>query len=285
MAVLRVSVPCDPLQHAITLQWRHYECDGVQITGVLNVCSGAGQRKHQSSASLAFVRGIHRWPVNSALKGPVTRKVFSFDGVMLSHSRWVLPLWPIAIQVSYSVQSQVANETCAVIGWNTCDSSRAPSQYKNRLSRYGDSHDKDKTLMRPPYIYHGDPYAGKTTSVFQDGSQIPVVIKGTPDIRTCACEKDHSWAHVMAYRRPGSEILTKMQRILRHIWLNLFGSQCVQPFTIVFGFKLTNLFKSRFIYFNIQMHWLARFRIPLYLLFCLVKIDSSRSSDTDMHTH
>ena len=28
-----------------------------------NVYSGADQRKHQSSASLAFVRGIHRWPV------------------------------------------------------------------------------------------------------------------------------------------------------------------------------------------------------------------------------
>ena len=29
------------------------------------VYSGADQRKHKSSASLAFVRGIHRWPVNS----------------------------------------------------------------------------------------------------------------------------------------------------------------------------------------------------------------------------
>ena len=40
------------------------------------VYSGANQRKHQSSASLAFVRGIHRWPVNSPHKGPVTRKRF-----------------------------------------------------------------------------------------------------------------------------------------------------------------------------------------------------------------
>ena len=46
-----------------------------QITGVSIVCwtvwSGADQRKHQSSASLAFVRGIHRWPVDSPHKGPV----------------------------------------------------------------------------------------------------------------------------------------------------------------------------------------------------------------------
>ena len=51
-----------------------------QITGVSivdwNVCSGADQRYYQSSASLAFVRGIHRWPVNSPHKGPVTCKMF-----------------------------------------------------------------------------------------------------------------------------------------------------------------------------------------------------------------
>ena len=41
------------------------------------------QRKHQSSASLAFVRWIHRWPVNSPHKGPVTRKMFPFDDVIM----------------------------------------------------------------------------------------------------------------------------------------------------------------------------------------------------------
>ena len=47
------------------------------------VYSGADQRKHQSSASLAFVRGIHRGPVNSPHKGPVTRKMFPFDDVIM----------------------------------------------------------------------------------------------------------------------------------------------------------------------------------------------------------
>ena len=42
------------------------------------VYSDADQRKHQSSASLALVRGIHRWPVNSPHKWPVTRKMFPF---------------------------------------------------------------------------------------------------------------------------------------------------------------------------------------------------------------
>ena len=57
-----------------------------QITSLIvysTVYSGTDQRKHQSSASLAFVRGIHRWPVNSLHKGPVTRKMFRFDGVMM----------------------------------------------------------------------------------------------------------------------------------------------------------------------------------------------------------
>ena len=48
------------------------------------VYSGADQRKHQSSASLAFVQGIHRWPVNSPHKGPVARKMFPFDDVIMA---------------------------------------------------------------------------------------------------------------------------------------------------------------------------------------------------------
>ena len=52
------------------------------------VYSGADQWEHQSSASLAFMRGgggggIHRWRVNSPHKGPVTCKMFPFDDVIL----------------------------------------------------------------------------------------------------------------------------------------------------------------------------------------------------------
>ena len=49
-----------------SLQSRHNERDGVSEITSLTVVhpilySGADQRKHQSSASLAVVRGIHRW--------------------------------------------------------------------------------------------------------------------------------------------------------------------------------------------------------------------------------
>ena len=47
------------------------------------VYSGADQSKHQSSASLAFVWRIHRGPVNSPHKWPVTRKLFPFDDVIM----------------------------------------------------------------------------------------------------------------------------------------------------------------------------------------------------------
>ena len=47
------------------------------------VYSGTDQTKHQSTASLAFMRGIHRWPVNSRHKGTVTRELFAFDDVIM----------------------------------------------------------------------------------------------------------------------------------------------------------------------------------------------------------
>ena len=47
------------------------------------VYSGVNQRKHQSSASLAFMREIHRGPVNFPHKLPVTRKMFPFDDVIM----------------------------------------------------------------------------------------------------------------------------------------------------------------------------------------------------------
>ena len=49
------------------------------------VYSGADQRKHQSSASLASVRGIHRWPVNYPHKRPVRQKMFPFDDVTMDN--------------------------------------------------------------------------------------------------------------------------------------------------------------------------------------------------------
>ena len=72
-----------------------------QIISLSIVCStiysGADQSKHQSSTSLAFVQGIHRWPVNSPHKKPTTRKMFPFDDVIMKrqlilHTQ-LIPQW------------------------------------------------------------------------------------------------------------------------------------------------------------------------------------------------
>ena len=72
--------------------WNHYRdvimgTMASQITSITivysTVYSGADQRKRQSSASLAFVREIHRLPVNFPHKWPVTRKMSPFDDVIM----------------------------------------------------------------------------------------------------------------------------------------------------------------------------------------------------------
>ena len=79
-----------------------------QITSLTIVCSniysGSDKRKHQSPASLAFVRGIHRWPVNSPHKRPVTRKMFPFDDVIMRNGwqhGWYnnMEIWAITVWI------------------------------------------------------------------------------------------------------------------------------------------------------------------------------------------
>ena len=71
-----------------SLPWRQMAPQITSITiNYWTVWSGADQRKHQSSASLAFVMGIPRWPVNSPHKGPVARKMFPFDDVVMVVSK------------------------------------------------------------------------------------------------------------------------------------------------------------------------------------------------------
>ena len=65
------------------LQWRHNEHHGVsnhrRFDCSFNHLCRRRSKERQTSASLAFERGIHRWPVNSPHKGPVTLKMLPFD--------------------------------------------------------------------------------------------------------------------------------------------------------------------------------------------------------------
>ena len=85
--------------HTYWVMFSHYDdvrmgAIASQITSLTivywSVYSGAYQSKHQSSASLAFVWGIHRGPVNSPHKWPVTRRMFPFDDVIIKNRpQWV----------------------------------------------------------------------------------------------------------------------------------------------------------------------------------------------------
>ena len=68
-------------------QWRHNDHHGVSnhLPSIVcaTVCLSWHQRKHQSPRSWPFVRGMRRSPVNSPQKGPVTRKMFPYDDVIM----------------------------------------------------------------------------------------------------------------------------------------------------------------------------------------------------------
>ena len=88
-----------------------------QITSISmvcsTVCSGADQRKHQSSASLAFVKGIHWWPVNSPHKRPVTRKRFH----LMTSSCHIYACWWLLMMV----ESHSSLENVDKIYWPSSD--------------------------------------------------------------------------------------------------------------------------------------------------------------------
>ena len=87
-------------------KWFSHYCDVImttmasQITSLTTVYSavysGVDKIKHQNSASLAFAWGIHRGPVKSPHKWPLTRKMFPFDDVImkliLEIGDWVSPV-------------------------------------------------------------------------------------------------------------------------------------------------------------------------------------------------
>ena len=50
---------------------------------LLNCLFKAQTKEKSNSTLLAFVRGIHRWPVSSPNKGTVTRTTFPFDDVIM----------------------------------------------------------------------------------------------------------------------------------------------------------------------------------------------------------
>ena len=104
------------------------------------VCSGADQRKHQSSASLAFVRGIHRWPVNSPHKWPVTRKIFSFDDVIMMWSGLGEFIWSFSFVIILSIRMGTRDAIAHILKGcinSTVSTIWLPKNQWSELERYG----------------------------------------------------------------------------------------------------------------------------------------------------
>ena len=83
------------------------------------VYSGADQRKHQSSASLAFVQGIHRWPHS----WPVTRKVLPFDDVIMVYpqsTRLLCILWGRHVPTITPAASEIKGDGWWTVVPNRC---------------------------------------------------------------------------------------------------------------------------------------------------------------------
>ena len=82
-----------------------------QITSLKIVYSTVIQvqiKEHQSSASLAFVRGINRCPVNSPHKWPVTRKMFPFDDVIMAETT----MYQCIVVSAFDDRATVFSEHC-----------------------------------------------------------------------------------------------------------------------------------------------------------------------------
>ena len=108
--------PCDAMYLAI-----HYNdiIMSVMVSPITSlktvystVYSRTDQRKYQSSAPLAYVQGIHQWPMNSLHKGPVIGKMFPFDDIMWTA---MVKTWfnrNILASASESLKNLLANLTC-----------------------------------------------------------------------------------------------------------------------------------------------------------------------------
>ena len=84
-----------------------------QITGISIVCSitcsGTDKKTHQSSASLAFVSGIHQWPVDSPHKGPVTWTMFPFNDLFMITALVPEGLTGLSLEIRTVLKTKIVN--------------------------------------------------------------------------------------------------------------------------------------------------------------------------------
>ena len=124
------------------------------------VYSDADQRKHQSSALLTFVWGIHRRPVNSPHKWPVTRKMFSFDDVIMCKC------------ICLSLKARVTLYTAGLLHTAVphCSHSRAPivhTAVPRENNEHGCVYLRCRAVCKLPGCVEGHPWKGQHNNWFR----------------------------------------------------------------------------------------------------------------------
>ena len=113
-----------------------------QITSLTIVYSAVhsypDQRKHQSSASLAFVRGIHRRPLKSPRKWPVPQKMFPFDDVIMkdAHYKDEAVFRPSNIYNGYRFTGKTASIYWNVPPWVRCSPEQNGRHFADDILKY-----------------------------------------------------------------------------------------------------------------------------------------------------
>ena len=98
---------------------------------------GADQRKHQSSASLAFVWEIHRRPVNSPHKWPVTRKMFPFDDVIMIFPKGKFNFWGMKNNTNQSTSAKSHEPTLSKHQvWGSKAPGRCDSNFESVITKH-----------------------------------------------------------------------------------------------------------------------------------------------------
>ena len=120
-----------------SLQWRHNGCDGVSNHQHHDCLLNRLFRRRSKKTSELRVTGlcaeIHRWLVNSPHKGPVTRKVFPFDDVIMSN----FGQSPTQCMVSFPLHKYLCSLAAMQLA-NGRDACLAPSTYNKKV--YHDQH-------------------------------------------------------------------------------------------------------------------------------------------------
>ena len=134
-----------------------------QITS-LTIVYSTDQSKHQSSALLAFVWGIHRGPVNSPHKWPISRKMFPFDDVIMimddimavdtADPRFARPSVIYSLCQKFSDDLWIETQMISAQLATRHNSKESGARLKINIPpyQYRDPHVKDKTVSRPSYL-------------------------------------------------------------------------------------------------------------------------------------